>query len=111
MGSEAFDPDRGNADLMNEVPRYCLVCGSSPVDACHIKSRGAGGTTDKSNIFYACREHHQEQHKIGIITFARKYDQVMVAFIKKGWRIQNNFNRPRFVRCDEAINDEGVRDG
>lgn len=94
---------------MDDKPaHYCVVCGSDRVDACHIKSRGAGGTTDENNIFYACRIHHIEQHQIGIVSFAMKYKKVFFDFEKKGWVIQSHFGRLRVVRRDGAVNDEGV---
>lgn len=43
-----------------------------PIDACHVKSRGAGGS-DPKNLFSACRKHHAEQHTLGIKSFGAKY--------------------------------------
>lgn len=53
----------------------CLIgdqCFGVGVDACHVKTRGAGGD-DRGNLVPLCREHHREQHQIGIQTFQRKY--------------------------------------
>lgn len=40
---------------------------------CHIKSRGAGGD-DKANAYPACAAAHDEQHRIGIAEFERRYN-------------------------------------
>lgn len=52
-----------------------LPCGApkgshhGPVDAAHVKSRGAGGA-DFGNLIPLCRWHHARQHEVGIQTFA-----------------------------------------
>lgn len=55
---------------LNAMP--CMVCGRVPCDAAHVKSRGAGGGY-RDNLVPLCREHHTEQHQIGIETFQNKY--------------------------------------
>lgn len=40
-----------------------------PVQACHLKSRGAGGA-DVGNLFPACAKAHYGQHSIGIKSWA-----------------------------------------
>ena len=50
----------------------CLVCGRSPVIACHTPLPGEGGTGIKVSDFRMiplCNPHHQEQHR-GFETFA-----------------------------------------
>lgn len=51
----------------------CCVpgCTHGPSDFAHVKSRGAGGG-DETGVSL-CREHHTEQHAIGIETFQRRY--------------------------------------
>lgn len=49
----------------------CLVCGRIPSEAAHVKSRGAGGTSE--HLVPICTAHHYEQHTIGIKTFQDKY--------------------------------------
>lgn len=66
----------------------CLVCERRDVDRCHIRSRGAGGSDEPRNIMYLCREHHTEQHQIGMITFNDKYPDVPRALVRKGWSLQ-----------------------
>lgn len=63
----------------------CIVCGKRPVDLCHIRSRGAGGPDEPFNLYPGCRSHHQEQHRLGIVTFAVKYGQVWQYFKSLGW--------------------------
>ena len=56
-----------------QTNKPCIVCGKSPSDLHHIKSRGAGGDDSLSNLLPLCRLHHIEIHKIGRKTFALKY--------------------------------------
>lgn len=50
----------------------CVICGALPVDADHIKTRGAGGGDDQ--VWPLCRLHHTERHSMGIKTFQSRYD-------------------------------------
>ena len=50
----------------------CAICGWRPVEAAHVRSRGAGGD-DVGNIVPLCAAHHREQHTRGIKTFQTKY--------------------------------------
>lgn len=40
-----------------------------PIEAAHVKSRGAGGGW-KNNVVPLCRRHHRQQHDMGSDTFA-----------------------------------------
>ncbi len=42
------------------------------VEACHVKSKGAGGG-DQANLYPACSRHHAKQHRMGIRTFQVTY--------------------------------------
>lgn len=53
------------AEWIRTLP--CLVCGQGPSQACHAKSRGAGGTSD--HLVPMCKKHHDEQHLVGVKTF------------------------------------------
>jgi len=55
----------------------CLVCGTLPVDAHHVRSKGAGGTW--RDLVPLCRIHHSEYHTAGHVTFERRYDLDLVA--------------------------------
>lgn len=62
-----------NLELVRQMP--CKACGKPPPnDPDHIKTRGAGGTDDLSNLQALCRIHHIERHTIGIKTFQKKYN-------------------------------------
>lgn len=54
----------------------CIVCGR-PGDACHVHTRRNGG--DRRNLVPLCRAHHREQHTIGIVSFARRYNLNLAA--------------------------------
>jgi hypothetical protein len=51
----------------------CLVrgCRVRPVQAAHVKSRGAGGTW--RDLIPLCWRHHGEQHAVGVRTFAARH--------------------------------------
>lgn len=68
---------------MNE----CCICGNEQVDRCHIKSKGAGGGTDDFNLVSMCRKHHQEQHRIGVISFYHRHESYRERLKEKGWEI------------------------
>lgn len=54
----------------------CLVCRANPPsEADHIITRGAGGGDVDWNVWPQCVGHHHERHKIGIKTFALKYER------------------------------------
>ncbi|MGO3612754.1 MAG: putative HNHc nuclease [Leuconostoc mesenteroides] len=61
------------------LDKRCVICGKSHADLAHVDSVGAnGGNRQKINhlglrAMSLCREHHQEQHKIGIQSFMSKY--------------------------------------
>jgi len=58
-------------DRVREMP--CLVgsdC-SGPIQACHVVSRGAGGT--RRDLISLCSHHHHQQHQIGILSFQEHY--------------------------------------
>jgi predicted restriction endonuclease len=65
----------------------CVVCSRHGCDPCHIKSKGAGGDDVPENMMPLCRIHHTEQHKIGWVTFAKKYPQVANWLLAHGWSI------------------------
>jgi len=67
----------------------CLVCNSSKVDVAHVKTVGSGGCDELWNLMPLCRQHHSEQHAIGIRTFASKYIPVSSYLFDNGWFIFN----------------------
>ena len=76
----------------------CIVCGWMRTDRAHIRSVAAGGTLDDFNIVRLCREHHQEQHKLGWPEFYTRYDSVRDVLNKKGWSTQTILGQRRLVR-------------
>lgn len=63
--------NKKNLSFIKSLP--CFVCGARPSDADHVKSQGAGGGDDLSNLQALCRGHHTERHTIGIKTFLARY--------------------------------------
>jgi Putative HNHc nuclease len=71
--------------------RACLVCGSSPCDAAHIKhadsrvckplSSNIGMKADDRFTIPLCRRHHEECHQLGEKDFFLKYacDPILIA--------------------------------
>lgn len=58
--------------------KFCVVCGKQPADVAHVKAVGMGRDRTKvqfseSLAFSLCREHHNEQHNLGIESFMNKY--------------------------------------
>ncbi|TPR12271.1 putative HNHc nuclease [Apilactobacillus timberlakei] len=58
--------------------RICYVCGKSGADIDHVDTIGSGRNRRHTNQvgYYAwsiCRTHHTERHKIGVKSFAKKY--------------------------------------
>ena len=78
----------------------CVVCGASPTDIDHIKTRGSGGEDEEFNRWSLCRTHHIEKHH-GWTGFLQKYPQAKTALEAKGWEIQTLFGRKRLVRKDQ----------
>lgn len=75
------------SDLMKEdnnflyhatVKRKCVICSKSNSDLAHLYAVGAGRNRNEINhygnkVLALCREHHSEQHRIGIQSFNDKY--------------------------------------
>ena len=58
--------------------RQCVICGKQHADLAHFKAVGMGRNRRqiderKMYFFTLCREHYQEQHRIGINPFMAKY--------------------------------------
>lgn len=66
----------------------CAACGKEPPsDPAHVRSRGAGGPDEPWNLLPLCRNHHQEQHKRGWVTFSFRFPSVAFDLIDKGWHV------------------------
>lgn len=76
----------------------CLVCNLRLSCAAHAKSQGSGGDDVKENLKPLCKKHHSEEHNIGSITFAEKYQSVMNWYLSNGWELVNIFGKKKFLR-------------
>lgn len=64
--------------------KICIITGKD-ADYHHVRSRGAFGCDEAWNLVPLCREKHTEIHKIGILTFSKKYPEFRNWLIKNGW--------------------------
>ncbi|PTG19978.1 putative HNHc nuclease [Staphylococcus chromogenes] len=60
------------------VNRNCVICGKPHSDLAHYEVVGRGFNRNKMNhhdkhVLALCREHHNEQHAIGVKSFDEKY--------------------------------------
>lgn len=81
---------RKNAQLRKKVrAQPCVVCvvgrQRTPTDPCHIRTFGASGVDAEWNLMAMCRDHHEEQHRIGWYAFTKKYLRAGEEFTEKGW--------------------------
>lgn len=68
--------------------RSCFVCGRQHSDVAHVEAVGMGRnrkTIDhsKHHFMCLCRQHHQEQHQIGIETFLKKHHLATIKLNKQ----------------------------
>ncbi len=59
-------------------PHVCV----SPVQVCHVKSRGAGGS-DRQNCVPMCASAHDQQHGIGIREFEQRWGVSLTAIARQ----------------------------
>lgn len=69
---------QANLDLMRTY--VCSVCCTAPVDVHHVRTKGAGGGDELTNIVSLCRGHHQAFHSMGVKSFKAKYGQAITFF-------------------------------
>ena len=60
------------------VTRHCVICGTERADLAHYEAVGRGMNRNKMNhydkhVLALCRQHHNEQHAIGVKSFDDKY--------------------------------------
>jgi len=67
----------------------CCICGTRPVDASHIKTRGSGGPDADFNLRAKCRKHHIEWGALGFSRFFKKYPVLWFDLQRDGWVIEN----------------------
>jgi hypothetical protein len=65
----------------------CMVCKRLPSDPCHVKTWKITQSDQWFNIIPMCREHHQEQTKIGWGPFLERHPVIEVLLKSMGWKI------------------------
>jgi hypothetical protein len=60
------------------INRICVICGKPHADLAHYQAVGRGRNRNKINhygnkVLALCRNHHTEQHQIGMDSFNKKY--------------------------------------
>jgi len=84
---------RDRAIWRDNVETLVHVC-LGPVQVCHVKSRGAGGADD-SNVVAMCAAAHDEQHRLGIRSFQKRWDIDLKAEAASLWtRYKREAQRP-----------------
>lgn len=64
--------DLKNVKEVKAMP--CLVCKTpGPNDCDHIRTRGAGGGDEVTNLWPLCRYHHVERHSMGLKSFVERH--------------------------------------
>lgn len=74
----------GTVYAFENKSQRCFICGETPVDRCHIKSRGAGGSDEDWNVIKMCRAHHQHSHITGWVRFMELFPVIATEFRKRG---------------------------
>jgi 5-methylcytosine-specific restriction endonuclease McrA len=67
-----------NLQKIRELP--CAVCSSTPADPDHVRTKGAGGGDNLSNLCPLCRDCHIKRHSIGAKAFYTQYRFVIQRF-------------------------------
>ncbi len=80
-----------DAELVKKIKQnaVCCVCRLSPVDAHHLRSRGARGDDLPWNLVPLCRKHHNEVHNLGLIEMCRRHLGFFQALEIRGWFIEH----------------------
>lgn len=78
--------------------RRCLVCNRRGCDPCHIKTYGSGGVDEEWNLMPLCRQHHSEQHNLGLFSFINKYPSVKFYINSHGWYFDEQSGVPKLLR-------------
>jgi hypothetical protein len=73
-----------------------------PIDRCHIRGRGSGGSDGEHNVILMCRFHHQEQHSIGFPRMMDKYPDLRRELKRLGWEVTEVFGTRKMFHAKEA---------
>jgi hypothetical protein len=72
--AEAFARAYGGRERVEWVQAQpCAVCHATPSENAHIRSGGMGYKAPASFVAPLCREHHREQHAVGLRAFEDRY--------------------------------------
>ena len=80
--------DRRLLDAVKE--KICIIGDSTcsrdtKSDPDHIITKGSGGDDVLRNVWPLCRAHHTERHKLGIVTFAYRYNSALEELERRGF--------------------------
>jgi hypothetical protein len=60
----------------------CETCGASSEPPHHIRTRGAGGSDNASNLLALCVKHHRQIHDIGDERFGTKHPSLINKIVR-----------------------------
>lgn len=73
-------------ETLGEFKRLpCLICGATPSDPSHIKTKGSGGHDCFENLKPLCRLHHREWEDSPKMDFLTRYPAIVDYLLMKGW--------------------------
>lgn len=76
-------PKRRDYDYQSWIrQKPCIICGTTPVDGAHVKTKGSGGD-DVGNMVPLCRTHHMEQE--GRTREFEKRHQISLSLLARGF--------------------------
>lgn len=70
-------------------PVWHGLCDAGPRDNAHIESGGAGRKADSDTVIPLCRRHHETLHRVGRVSFERRYGvdlAALAAATELAWR-------------------------
>lgn len=70
----------------------------------HVRSKGAGGGNEKSNLMPICPDHHNlggdSVHRIGLAEFANRFSEV------RKWLLENNWEQNCYEKWIRGFEEE-----
>lgn len=89
-----------NLDQIRSLP--CVMCGKTPCDVAHIKTRGSGGDDTFENVLPLCRGCHTLQHKVGFVKLWDTSQKMRFALSLRGWQVDEEFGLRKLRKKDGA---------
>lgn len=83
-------------DMIRSLP--CTICGKSPVDVAHIRSKGSGGPNKAFNYLPLCRTHHALQHTMPWSKFLEKFPIMKTILKLRGWELEPKLWHPDLAK-------------